>query len=91
MTALVGVVLSMASVAKSYPDGDGAVDALRGIDLSVVAGEFVAVMGPSGSGKSTTGRAVLRLLELDQGVIEIGGTDMRRLSGGAVRKARRNA
>jgi putative ABC transport system ATP-binding protein len=46
-------MLEMHQVSKVYGSGEAAVHALREIDLSVVAGELVAVMGPSGSGKSS--------------------------------------
>jgi putative ABC transport system ATP-binding protein len=46
-------LIELRGVTKSYGTGIAAMQALRGIDITILAGEFVAVMGPSGSGKST--------------------------------------
>jgi putative ABC transport system ATP-binding protein len=46
-------LLSLQAITKVYGEGSAAVHALRGIDLDIYPGEFVAVMGASGSGKST--------------------------------------
>jgi putative ABC transport system ATP-binding protein len=46
-------VVELRGVSKVYGQGQAAVHAMRGVDLEVAAGDFIAVMGPSGSGKST--------------------------------------
>jgi putative ABC transport system ATP-binding protein len=52
-TASNGHIIHMGGITKVYDTGKIKVEALRGIDLEVTKGEFVAVVGPSGSGKST--------------------------------------
>ena len=68
--------------------GGEPVQALRGVSLTVEAGETLAVIGESGSGKSTLGRAVLRLLEVDEGRITFDGTDLRSLDARAMQRQR---
>lgn len=46
-------LIELKQITKSYPLGDGFLQILKGIDLSIEKGDFVAIMGPSGSGKST--------------------------------------
>ena len=64
------------NLTKVYGEGATAVHALRGVDLDVVSGEMVVMLGASGSGKSTIARLLSRLYKPWSGSIEIGGIDI---------------
>jgi putative ABC transport system ATP-binding protein len=70
-------VLDVCGVVKRYP---GAVVALRGVDLSVDAGELVAVVGPSGSGKSTLLHVMGTLERPSEGTVRVAGHNVAELS-----------
>jgi oligopeptide transport system ATP-binding protein len=63
--------------------------AIDQVDLDLYPGEVVALIGESGSGKTTLGRALLRLLSLDQGSIVFEGEDLLALTSKELRMARR--
>jgi putative ABC transport system ATP-binding protein len=69
-------VLVAAGLTKAYGTGTACVEALRGIDLTLRRGEFVAVMGPSGSGKSSLLHLLAGLDRPTSGSIRLGGVDM---------------
>jgi putative ABC transport system ATP-binding protein len=70
------MLLTVAGLTKSYAGADGPVAVLRGIDLSVEAGETVALTGESGSGKSTLLHLVAGLDTPDAGTIALDGKDI---------------
>jgi len=71
-------------VTKTYQDGVRRVEVLRWIDLTVEAGEMVAIVGPSGSGKSTLLHLLGALDRPDTGTVEIGGQSLAALSGAKI-------
>lgn len=73
-------VLRARGVTKTFAMGDPPVQVLRGIDLDVLSGEFVVVMGASGSGKSTLLYALSGLDRPTEGTVELDGTDLTALS-----------
>jgi putative ABC transport system ATP-binding protein len=64
---------------KDYRRGDQVIQTLMGVDLSIEAGGFVALMGPSGSGKTTLLNLLAGIDRPTAGSIEVGGTDIARL------------
>src|SRR5258706_289158 len=71
-----GIILKAGNLEKIYRVGKVDVPALRGIDLTVQEGEFLAVMGPSGCGKSTMLHLMGGLLTPTNGRIIIDGEDL---------------
>jgi putative ABC transport system ATP-binding protein len=76
MSALVEVV----DVHKVYPRGAERIDVLRGLNLRVPPGEFLALMGPSGSGKTTLLNLIGGLDTPTSGRVIVGGRDLGRAS-----------
>jgi putative ABC transport system ATP-binding protein len=82
-------VLEMRQVSRSYGQGAAEVHALVDVDLSVQAGQMVAVMGPSGSGKSTLLTIAGSLEEPTSGEVVINGARLATMSRNAKARLRR--
>jgi peptide/nickel transport system ATP-binding protein/oligopeptide transport system ATP-binding protein len=68
----------------------GQLQAVDGVDLDILRGETVGLVGESGCGKSTLGRTLLRLFEPTAGEIEFDGVDLLGLSGSELKRKRRD-
>jgi lipoprotein-releasing system ATP-binding protein len=74
------IVISCQGLQKIYQQGKSTVTVLKGIDLSIAAGERVAIMGASGSGKSTLLHLLGGLDDATHGSVNIMGTDIQSMS-----------
>lgn len=85
-----GQLVSVEDVTRSFGSGKTLVNVLQGIDLSVNAGELVALFGPSGSGKTTLLNLIGALDTPSGGTVYFRDTDVNRLSEGRKAKLRRH-
>jgi len=69
-------LISARGLTRSFKTRDGTVDAVRGIDFDVRAGEIVGLLGPNGAGKTTTLRMLTTLLEPSAGTATVAGHDL---------------
>lgn len=80
MTPETETILSARGVHKTYRQGKLEVEALRGVDLEIARGEFLALCGPSGSGKTTLLNLIGALDQPTRGRIVLEGQDLEALS-----------
>ncbi len=76
-----GALVEIRNLDKKYHRGGEEIDVLRGLNLDVDTGEFIAFMGPSGSGKTTLLNLIGGLDTPTSGAERIGGDEISRLSG----------
>lgn len=74
------IILELKDVWKTYKMGENSLDVLKGINLSIEEGDFVAILGPSGSGKSTLMNQVGVLDKPTKGKVFIDGVDINKYS-----------
>ena len=77
-------------VHKYFTRGSERIDVLKGVNLEIPKGDFLALMGPSGSGKTSLLNLMGGLDQPSAGTIEVGGTNIAALSGGMLSKWRAN-
>jgi putative ABC transport system ATP-binding protein len=83
-----GTLVRVQDVHKVYRRGDERIDVLKGIDLEVPQGDFLALMGPSGSGKTTLLNLIGGLDRPSSGAVEVAGEPIHRLADGQLARWR---
>ncbi len=85
MSSGVDTGIALRGLKKTYRTSDGPIEAVRGIDLDIAAGETLALLGPNGAGKSTTIDMLLGLSRPDAGTVTVfGGTPKEAVAAGSV-------
>jgi putative ABC transport system ATP-binding protein len=84
------ITIEAKGLRKSYDDDGVRVDAVRGVDVAIKAGEFVAIVGPSGSGKSTLLHLLGGLATPSEGQVLIGDSDLASLADDELAAVRRD-
>jgi putative ABC transport system ATP-binding protein len=74
-------LIEIINVKKQYSSGDDVVEALRGVDITIEAGEFITIMGQSGSGKSTLLSVLGGMNHPTTGGVEMAGVKLYQLPG----------
>src|SRR6059058_3982189 len=81
-------LVEIRNVHKHFTRGSERIDVLKGVNLDVPQGDFLALMGPSGSGKTTLLNLMGGLDLPTGGSVEVGGVEINRLGGGSLSKWR---
>lgn len=74
------MIVKLENVTKNFTVGDDTIEVLRGIDLEIAAGEFVAIVGPSGNGKSTLLNMITGIDHPTSGRVVVNGRSLPQLS-----------
>src|SRR5690349_24368132 len=79
-------MIATKGLARTFKTRGGTVEAVRGVDLRVDAGEIFGFLGPNGAGKSTTVRMLTTLLSITAGTAVVAGLDVAREPDGVRRR-----